>query len=138
MNLFRVLLMLLFAGSLSYAAPPLQSDALFYKDDDTQVTSEIEVYQTIVQDVPIKGSVLITHDSTKKVDVDSFRIGDKPLKVTFVTSQPMGDSLEVSVYSFELEGMKNGQHVLPPVVVKIGGNEYQAPSMVVDVGPGAQ
>ena len=113
-----------------------QPDVLVYNEGDTEVTSEIDIYQNLVEGVPIKGTIFVTHDSTSPVDINSFRLGDKLLKVVFVQSTAMSSTgtLEVSVYSFQLDGLKKGANNLPPISVKVGKKEVQAAAMTVDIG----
>ena len=82
---------------------------------------------------PVTGSVMITHDKTNTVDANSFRLGNKPLKVDFVQSASMDGNLEVSIYKFQLESMQKGEYTLPPIVVKVGGKDYQAPPITIEV-----
>lgn len=115
-----------------------QPNVLVYNEGDTQISSEVDVYQSLVEGVPIKGNIFVTHDSTAAVDINSFRLGDKPLKVTLAQTSPMSSTgtLVVSVYNFQLDGLKKGVNNLPPIIVRVGGKEYQAPAMSVEIGTG--
>ena len=112
-----------------------QSNILIYGKGDTQVTSEINQYTNVVAGMPIFGSVMVTHDKANKIDENSFRLGDKPLKVKLIQTIPMSSysNLEVAVYGFQLQGMDKGIHTLPPIKVKVGGQESQAPPLVIAV-----
>jgi hypothetical protein len=111
------------------------SNVLLYKEA-VQVNSEINEYSHVVAGIPIQGSIMITHDANNPIDVHSFAFGDKPLKVELVQSVPISSysHLMVSIYRFELEGMKKGIHTLQPIKVKVGGKEYQAPPLTIEVG----
>ncbi len=102
-----------------------------------QVTTEINEYASQVANIPIKGTIMITHATHASIDNHSFRIGTKPLKVEFVQSMPMSSysDWEVAIYSFSLEGMQKGTHTLPPIEVKVGDQYYQAASLTLQVAP---
>jgi hypothetical protein len=126
--------LLLFSFSLqSYG--DVQSNILIYGEGDTQVTSEINKYAQVVEGMPILGSVMITHDAKNLVDNNSFRLGDKPLKVEFVQTIVMSSysNLVLSIYKFQLAGMKKGVQNLAPIKVKVGGKDYQAPPLTIEI-----
>ncbi len=102
---------------------------------NVQVNASIYQYADLEQNAPLPGSVMVTHDANAKIDVSSFQIGDKPLKTTFMQEIPMDSysNLVVSIYSFQLEGLPPGVHTLPPIHVKIGGKDYQAPPITVQI-----
>lgn len=135
-----VLLTLCFlVSSLSFAAPSSDatSNILIYDGGTVQVTSEINAYDNIVAGVPIKGSVLITHDENQLIDQNSFNMDGKPLPVKFFQTVTMSaySKLVLSIYHFQLDGMTAGAHTLAPIKVKVGGKEYQALPLTVDVSP---
>jgi len=107
-----------------------------YGEGDTQVNSEINVYENLVAGAPIQGSVMITHNKNAVIDANSFRLGDKPLKVTLVQSVSMSSysSLIVTIYQFQLEGMPQGSYILPSIKVKVDGKEFQAPPLSIQIG----
>lgn len=111
------------------------TNMLIYNEGNVQISSEIYQYDQVVAGLPIEGSVMITHDTKQTIDPSSFRLGDKRLNVKFVQSVPMSqqDHLVVTIYKFQLQGMKKGNHTLPPIKVKVGGKEYQAPPLMVQV-----
>jgi hypothetical protein len=80
---------------------------------------------------PVEGTITITHSKEEKIDATSFKIEDKPLKVSFLKDVNMsasGDTL-VSIYSFQLPAQEKGLYVLPAIAVQVGGQTYQtAPS----------
>lgn len=124
---------------LFFAPSPLPSDQ-FYSNalipgENVQVSSEINEYENIVPGAPIQGSVMVTHDTSEAVDMNSFRLGDKFLKVTFVQSVPMSSysNLVISIYRFQLEGMKAGVHILPSINVKVGDKNYLAPPLTIEI-----
>jgi hypothetical protein len=126
--------MLILFFLFSFCSLFADSNVLIYTDP-VQVTSSINAYETIVAGAPIEGSVMITHDTQSAVDTTSFRLGDKPLQVQFVESMSMSSysSLVVTIYHFQLAALPPGSHTLPPIKVKVGGKEYQAPPMTVQV-----
>lgn len=126
--------------SANFAFGDIQADVLIYDQGDTQISSELDAYQDMKEGVPLTGSVFVTHDIKNTVDINSFALGDKPLKVEFVRTVSMssyGGNLELSIYSFKLEGLKNGEHTLPPIVVKVGSKMFQAPPLLVEIGSGS-
>jgi hypothetical protein len=127
MKLFFLLLILFPLSLISE-----QTNVLIYKDT-VQVSSEIYAYEKLVTGVPIQGSVMVTHDANNAIDVNSFRLGEKPLKVTLVQSVRISpySPLMVTSYQFQLEAMSQGSHTLPPIKVNVGGKEYQAPPLTV-------
>lgn len=129
----KILLILFFCFPL--ISLPAALNMLIYNEGNVQISSEIYQYDQVVAGSPIEGSVMITHDQNQTIDPNSFRIGDQPLRVKFVQSTPMsaGDHLVVTIYKFHLQGMKRGNHTLPPIKVKVGGQEYQAPPLMVQV-----
>lgn len=113
------------------------NNILMYQGGDVQVTSEINnQYQSIAVNSPITGNVMVTHDANTPIDAKSFRIGNKPLNVSFVQSIPMSSfsNLVITIYKFEIEGRKMGIYTLDPISVKVGDKDYQAPPMTVQVG----
>lgn len=109
-----------------------QDNVLFYQDT-VQVTAEISPYANLTQDQPIVGTLMVTHDSALKVDPATFRIGNDPLKTEFVKEVPLSGRLVITIYQFQLSGKKKGNYNLPPMTVKVGGKEYQAPTLNINV-----
>lgn len=112
-----------------------QTNILIYGQGDTQVSSEIGEYQSITAGKPIHGTITITHDAQNVVDPSSFKLGDIPLKVELIQTMRMSpyDSLEVSLYRFQLEPFKQGIYTLSPIKVTVGSQVYQAPPLVIEV-----
>ena len=113
-----------------------QNNILIWDQGTVQVDSQVNAFENIVADKPIKGSVMITHDASNPIDDKTFRMGDKPLKVEFVQTLSVSSrsKLVLSIYNFTIDGMKNGVYTLPPIKVKIGGKEYEAPPLSIQVG----
>ncbi len=129
-----ILFLLILFAPFQLAAADTLSNVLIYTDP-VQVTSSINAYENIVAGTPIQGTVMITHDSNAAIDASSFRMGDKPLQVTFVQSVPMSQysNIVVTIYSFRLDGLEKGSHTLPQINVKVGDKVYQAPPLTVQV-----
>lgn len=139
MRSFLLVCTLVFASG-GFAFGATQADVLIYGQGDTQISSELDAYQDMKEGVPLSGSVFVTHDIKDVVDVKSFTMGGKPLKVEFVRTVSMssyGGNPELSIYSFKLEGLKAGEYTLPPIVVKVGSKKFQAPPLIVEIGPGS-
>lgn len=114
---------------------PTVANDFIYGDGSTELTTQLSDYENIVQNVPIQGSLFITHDANNKIDETSFQIGNKPLKVTFIQTTTMSSfsNLVVSVYSFQLPGMSIGTYTMPAISVKVAGKEVQALPLVIEV-----
>lgn len=114
---------------------PTISNDFVYGEGSSEITTQINAYQTIVANQPIQGSIFVTHDSKNTIDPSSFRMGDQPLKVSFVQTSQMSSpsTIVVSVYSFQLDGLPMGMHTLPSIRVKVGDKEIQALPLVIEV-----
>lgn len=130
-KLFTILLCMTAIPSLSAE----QGNVLVYTDP-VQVTTEISPYESLTENSPIKGTLMVTHDATLKVDISSFRIGSDPLKVELEKEVSLSstNNLLISIYKFELPGKPKGSYNLSPMSVKVGGKEYQAPSLNIVIG----
>jgi hypothetical protein len=100
------------------------------------VTSEMN-YTQLFAGSPLTGTITITHDKNLEVDLNSFKLGGKPLKVNFLNNVTMSDtsSLIVSLYSFEIPTLPKGLHVLPEVSVKVGSKTFKSFSISFQVFP---
>lgn len=127
--LFSVLLLFPFNGIVA------QSPDLIYGGASVEVNAQINEFENLQAGKPIYGSVMITHDVNSHVDASSFQMGGKPLQVTFVQSTKMSSfsPMEVTIYSFQLEGMSPGPHTLPPITVKVGGRVYATYPLTLDI-----
>jgi len=103
---------------------------------DVVVSAEIESKGVV--GMPIKGSVTVTHDKEKKVDINSFRLGDDPLDVEFVKEVQIspGSPIVVSIYHFTLEPKTEGLHQLREISVSVGGEVYRSFSLTYEVESG--
>lgn len=114
---------------------PTIANDLIYGDGSTELTSQINEYETITANKPIKGSIFVTHDARNAIDTGSFRLGNKPLKVTLVQSTRLSSSspIMITIYSFQLDGMPAGTHTLPPISVKVADKVVQALPLSIEV-----
>jgi len=130
----RLSFLFLFFVPLQLVSDQPVSNVLIYRDT-VQVSSQINEFANVVEDQPIPVSIMVTHAENNPVDVNSFRMDNKSLKVDFVEIVPMASSgnLVISIYKFQLDGMKKGTHTAPPISVKVGGKEYASPPLVVRV-----
>lgn len=117
------------------SSPPQIDNDLIYGDGSTEITSQVNEYENIPANKPIQGSIFVTHDVKNTIDVESFRLGNKPLKVTFVQTSQMSPSsnVVVSIYSFQLEGLPLGIHTLPSINVNVAGKNVRALPLVIEV-----
>lgn len=101
---------------------------------DVVVTSEMN-YTQLFAGSPLTGSITVTHNKNELIDVNSFKLGTKPLKASFIKNVPMSETspLIVSIYSFEIATLPKGLHVLPEVSVKVGNKTYKSYSTTFEV-----
>lgn len=133
--MLNLLFLILFSFPLPLSSSAEGANILVY-GDTVQVTAEVnDEYGDLRAGAPIRGSVMITHNMDDAIDNDSFLIGDKPLKVEFVKSVRLSSysNLIISIYHFQLDGMKAGEHVLPSIKVKVGGKNYESLSLTIQV-----
>lgn len=104
--------------------------------DDVQVNVEIDPYKEF-ENIPLSGTITITHDSNTKVDASSFRMGDAPAKVDFVKDVKISPNspLELSMYHFDLPAQPAGIYTLPAVSVKVGGKVYESMPSSYNINP---
>lgn len=91
------------------------------------VSVTVEPDQYAVAGNPVDVSVMVTHRKGSEVDLDSFKLGDKLLKVEFLKDIQISDQsdLVISIYTFVSEAKeKKGLYTLPPVSVNVGDKEY--------------
>ena len=134
MVIFRLLTMLFCTVAIPSVADDIDNVLIY--GENVQVTAELSPYLPQSANTPIIGTLMITHNDTQKVDTDSFKMGKSSLKVQFVKDVPLSayGKLMISIYQFEIQGMKNGIYTLDPITVKVGGKEYQAPALTVTIG----
>ena len=132
MQLFFFLLLFLPLYSMAETADP---NILVYEQGTTEIDVQINAYENLIAYAPIIGTILITHNHNNTVDPDSFQIGNKALKVKFIQSTAMSpySKLEVSVFSFQLEGMNAGNHTLPPIKAKVGGKYFETQPLMIQI-----
>jgi len=106
---------------------------------EVRVTSSIE-NPNLGENQPIKGMISITHDASEKVDVQSIKLGNTPLKTQFQqdTRISPASNLIVSFYSFYLPGQPKGLYALPEVSVKVGNQTYKSFATTYEVGETAK
>lgn len=127
---------LMLVGSIQLGAAENVPNILVYDEGSVQVNSTVDAYDQLTPGSPIKGSVMITRGPKDRVDAKSFRMGNLPLTVEFIESQPFssyGSSLVVDIYRFQVKGIEAGSHTLPPITVKIDGRTYSAPPLTVQI-----
>ena len=137
--MFRMsLLVLLLAPLFPMQAATVNSDSsVLVYGDSVEVDVEFNAFETIAAGAPIQGSVTVTHAAKNVVHVNSFKIGDKPLKVQLsqTVQRTAPGNIEVSIYNFQLEGMSAGLHTLPPITVKVADTVYATlPSTIMIYG----
>jgi len=90
----------------------------------TSVSVEANQYVSVGE--PIEVSVLVTHETSAKVDESSFTQGGKPLSVNFSKNVSMGKgtNLVISFYTYTIPPKETGSYTIAPVSVKVDGKEY--------------
>lgn len=133
--MLKCVFFLLFSLPLQLFSSTPQPNPLVHGQGTVQITSEVNAYQNLTSGTPIQGSVMVTHDLNQPVDINSFSLGDKPLKVELIQTVPMSSfsPLVVSIYQFKLDGMAQGVQNLPPIKAKVGGKDYQAPPLTLEI-----
>lgn len=116
-----------------YAAE--EGNVLIYTDP-VQISSEISPYESLAEGKPVTGTIMVTHDANLKIDENSFRMGNEAIKVKLVNQVQLSPSskLVITIYQFEISGRNSGAYTLPPITVKVGGEEYQAPPLPLVIG----
>lgn len=117
---------------LSYPQPDIEAT---YGGGTIQIDSEIDHPDHLKAGIPIQGYVTIIHKTEKIIDPGSFRLGDKPLQVQFVSRRAVTSDGKIlrTVYQFQLEGRKSGIHTLPSIRVNISGKEYLAIPLKIEI-----
>ncbi len=112
-----------------------QENILLSDKNNIQVTSNLDTYENLKANTTLGGTVMVTHLQKDLIDINSFRLGVKPLKVKLVESTDMSpaDTLVVTIYKFQLEGLPVGKHKLPPIQVKVANKFYEAPPLVIEI-----
>lgn len=118
-----------------YTPPTAIPNILVYDEGSVEINASINSYDTLTVNTPIDGSIFITQEKPVSISLDAFKLGEAPLKVTFVSSEPIaaGNPLTVSIYSFTLPPLSPGVHTLPSINVKIGSKTYQSLPLTVEI-----
>jgi hypothetical protein len=98
-----------------------------FANSDNFVTANIDEYHTY-ENQPLNGTITVTHDQNNAVDISSFLLDNKPIKVEFAQDVKIsaGSSLVISYYNFQLPAKPIGLYMLPEVAVNIGGKQYHS------------
>ena len=120
-----------------YSPPQTIPNILTYDDGTVEVDASINAYDNLTETTPIVGSVFVTQEKPVAIDINAFRLGDQPLKVTAVNDQDISSDspISVSIYTFTLPPMSVGIHNLPPITVKVGNKTYQSLPLSIEVSP---
>ena len=115
-----------------------EGNVLIYTDP-VQITSEISPYETLTENKPVTGTLMVTHNSSLKVDEKSVKLGDASLRVKLLNQVKFSSDgkFVISIYQFELSGRKAGSYTLPPITAKVGDQVYQAPPLNLTIGEGS-
>jgi len=112
---------------------------------DVKVTADVDQNNEMIENHPLKVTIMVTHDASLKVDPASFRLEGAPIKVDFISDTTVSSAanLIISIYQYEMKGQPQGLHALPPISVNVGGNTYQSISntyviMQASTSPGSQ
>jgi hypothetical protein len=116
-QIFACLLLAIQPGSFSVEIPP-------------KLTVKVDP-DTSMEDQEITAKISIIHELKQKVDVNSFTLDAKPLKVQFVeevSPEPLTlfkandpENLMVTTYSFKIPAKKKGLYVVGAVAANVGG-----------------
>lgn len=133
-SLMKTIFLYLFVMTATLSAA--EEGNVLISTDSVQITSEISPYETLTENKPVTGTLMVTHNSSLKVDEKSVKLGDAPLPVKLLNQvkfSPEGKFV-ISIYQFELPGRKAGTYTLAPITVKVGDQVYQAPPLSLTVG----
>lgn len=92
---------------------------------EVSIQPEIDLYHSF-ENEPLNGFITITHHKESEIDINSFQMENKPLKVEFVKNVPLSanDPLTLSIYNFQIPGQPAGLYLLPAISVKVGDKVY--------------
>ncbi len=96
---------------------------------------------SLLQQRPIEGTIIVEHDVNAKVDVSSFKQEGKSLTATFIkdASTVPGSPIIRSHYHFEVAPQSEGIHLLAPISVTVANDTYSSPALAYEVmGGGPQ
>src|ERR1700733_9761180 len=91
-------------------------------ENEVKITAEIE--PDSFTDTPLKGMVTITHDKRLTVDLDSFQLDEKPLKVNLIKEISLSVDTIMSIYEFSISPAPKGLYLLPEVSAVVGEQRY--------------
>ena len=86
-------------------------------------------------DVPVSGTIVITHPPAMAIENSSFTYEGKRLPVDFLrkVTIPGNESLSVDSYRFKLAPFSEGSQTLSPVSVKVGGKSISSSPLLFEV-----
>lgn len=92
-----------------------------------EVKIDIDLPSEFTESEPVVGTVIVSHKSSEAVDINSFKLDNKPMQVELQKEEPMtiGD-LVLSFYRFSQAPQTKGLYILPRIKVKVDGKEYQS------------
>lgn len=97
---------------------------------------EVVLDQTVMTvDIPVSGTIIITHPSTEAVDVASFSYKGKNFPVEHLRKVefPGSEGVSVNSYRFKLDAFPKGPQMMSPVSVKVGKNIYTSQATAFEV-----
>lgn len=88
-----------------------------------------------VENIPLNGTISISHKKSDPIDIGSFRLKGKPFKVELIKEVPVNNdgSYIISIFHFEIPGQEAGLYYLPGISVKVGHQDYQSISSTYEV-----
>lgn len=114
-------------GYLFMFLAPLTALQADFANSDIFVASSIDEYRAYANQ-PLNGTITVTHDKQDVVDISSFLLNNKPIKVEFVQDVKISSNspLVISYYHFQLPAQPAGLYVLPEMAVTIAGKQYRS------------
>lgn len=103
---------------------------------DPDVSTEIDAYG-LYENMPINVMITVSHASDQKVDVNSFKLKGKPIKVEFVKDVEISasPSLILSIYRYKQDPQPQGLHLFPEVTVTVGGKQIESIGRTYMISP---
>jgi len=93
---------------------------------------------SVLEGVPITGTVTVTHTPDQLIDTSTFMIGQAPLSVEKIKDVEVvpGNPVILTIFKFTVDGKPSGLHVLPTISVMVGGKRFSSLASTYDVEKG--
>lgn len=95
--------------------------------EDVKVSAGVDQYR-VMENLPVKGTIEVTHSKNTPIDPALFNIEGKPIQAELIKEVNIAadGSVIVSIYHFELPQKPKGLHLLPAITLKAGKETYSS------------